>query len=250
MDWGQAIVRVIFWRRLRMARKIGDAAELIGQGKADETLRILKQIERRIPPYLGHLFFLTRGRAYDELGELQEAEQSYLAAVFAKEGASLAHLHLAVLCGRQEKYDETQAWIKRIRDDAEADGELLEQADSLETMVNDLRSGQRLADIQQRARDFSLSHQLDELSPQAALERLDQWVTEHPDQAAVECDELACYLGEMIVPSVQGGWKLNLRLEDSFVEGPRGSIHPFEVVRCRLHEDQTLNQLLSPQLGQ
>ena len=250
MDWGQAIVRVVFWRRLRMARKIGDAAELIGQGKADETLQILKRMERRIPPYVGHLFFLTRGRAYDELGEPHEAEQSYLAAVFAKEGANLAHLHLAVLCGRQGKYDETQAWIQRIRDDTDAEAALVEQADSLETMVNDLRSGQRLVDIQQRARGFAQAHHLDDLSPQAALEQLDQWVADHPEQAALECDELACYLGEMIARPLQGQWKLNLKLEDSVVESPRGSIHPFELVRCRLHEGQTLNRLLSPQLGQ
>lgn len=154
MSFSEKLVKVIFWPRVQKARKIGRAAELIGEGRAEETLAILSKMERRIPPYVGHLFFLTRGRALDELLRFEEAEQAYIAAVFAKEGATIAHIHLAILCGRQRRFQDARDWLRRIRDDEEADEDLLEQADTLEEMIDEVTDGRRLEDIANRARIY------------------------------------------------------------------------------------------------
>ncbi|NQV43250.1 MAG: hypothetical protein HQ506_12940, partial [Candidatus Marinimicrobia bacterium] len=176
MGFGEVLVKVVFYARFRKAKKIGEAAELIGQGRAKETLELLERIEKRIPPYLGHLFFLTRARALDELGRIEEAEQNFTAAVFAREGATLAHLHLAVLCGKQRRFDDARAWLSRIRDDDQADEALLEQTSEVEAMLDEVEDGRRLADIEERAARFAEAHGLDGLDQTAALEQIDAWV--------------------------------------------------------------------------
>lgn len=244
MGFTESLVKVLFWSRVRKARKIGAAAELIGQGRAEETLTILAQMERRIPPYLGHLFFLTRGRAHDELGQTEEAEPSYLAAVFAKEGATIAHIHLAILCGRQRRFQEARDWLRRLSEDEEAEATLVEQAEELGRLLDDVESGRRCDELRQRAQQFAQNQGLDDLPPAAALERLDQWVESSPESATIDCDELACYLGEVVVEAFDGQWEVSLNLEESLVTGPAEAFAPFEVVRRRLEGQATLAALV------
>jgi len=253
MSLGETIVKVIFWPRIRKARKIGAAAELIGEGRADETLRILEGMERRIPPYLGHLFFLTRARALDALGRVEEAEQAYLAAVFAKEGATVAYVHLAVLCGRLQRFDDARDWVRRIREDKEADQTLLDQADELEAMLEDVESGRRLVSLKERAKCFLEQHGLEGQGLEAAFEHLDQWIETHPDQAATDCDELACFIGDLAAAELHGEWSLSLAIDETTIayerDGQR-TLSPFELVRSRLDGEGTLLELYEAALAQ
>ncbi len=249
MSVSEAIVKVIFWPRIRKAKKIGEAAELIGQGRGEETLKLLHKMERRIPPYLGHLFFLTRGRALDELGYTDDAEKSYLAAVFAKEGATIAHIHLAVLCGKERRFQESRDWLRRIREDKEADEKILAQATELEEMLDVVESGARLKEIQERSRAFAARQDLDELSLEDALSRLEKWITDQPEQASTSCDELACLLGERMVGELGGAWTVSLSLEDSCIESDgQCAFRPFEVVRARLADEGSLEELVKKAL--
>lgn len=237
MGLGEAIIKVIFWPRIRKAQKIGEAAELIGQGRAEETLKILETMERRIPPYVGHLFFLTRGRALDELGREDEAEQAYIAAVFAKEGATVAHIHLAVLCGRQRRFTDARDWLRRIREDAKADSSLTNQALELDAMLDDIESGRREQELKDRAGQFSRQHEVDESDLVSALDQLEGWIEGHPDQADTECDELACCLGQLTVDELDGRWSISLSIEDCLIEfddEEKSPFSPFSLVRARL----------------
>lgn len=234
MGFAESFVKIVFWARVRKAKRIGEAAQLIGEGRAQETLEILEKMQRRIPPYVGHLFFLTKARAHDELGQLEEAEQSYLAAAFAKQGASIAYIHLAVLHGRQREFEKARDWLRRIREDDEADEELLEQAAQLEEMIDDVETGRRLESMARRAGAFAELHGFDGLGVDESLSRLDAWVEDDIDRATEERDELACYLGELALSAGSGHWVLSLSLEESYVESERGRFDPFERVAERL----------------
>lgn len=248
MGFSETLVKVVFWPRIRKAKKIGDAAALIGQGRADETLRILETMERRIPPYLGHLFFLTRGRALDELGQLEEAEKSYIAAVFAKEGATIAHIHLAVLCGRERRFSEARDWLRRLGEDKEAEQSLIAQATELEAMLDDVETGKRQEEIVERARAFEESRGLTGLDVEEAFAKLQRWLEGGGEEALEQCDELACYLGEAIRSSHGGEWELSLALESSFIQSETRRFHPFEVVRRCLDEEAPLRDLITAEL--
>lgn len=250
MSFGETIVKIIFWSRIRKAKKIGQAAELIGQGRAEETLDILKKMENRIPPYIGHLFFLTRGRAYDELGQYEEAEKAYIGAVFIKEGATIAHIHLAVLCGRLRRFDEARDWLRRIHEDEEADEDLKDQATDLEGMLDDVESGKRLEEIRTRAKEFAsisrLSLKGTDPKLEESLQTVDSWIEKNPELAQKHCDDLACFLGDLIAGSATGDWLVSLNLEDSAIETERGIINPFELVGQSLSEEgQKLTGLVS-----
>jgi tetratricopeptide (TPR) repeat protein len=241
MGLGEAIVRVVFWPRVRKARRIGDAAALIGEGRADETLRILATMERRIPPYLGFLFFLTRGRALEALDRRAEAEQAYTAAVFAKQGANVAYVHLAVLCGKERRFAEAGEWLRRVREDAEADEPLVAQVDRLAALLDDVQTGRRRDELAARAAAFATNRALVGETLAAAAAALDRWVDDSPEQAREECDELACFLGERVAAERGGAWLVSLSLEDSVVAAPGGDVFdPFAAVRDRLAGARTL----------
>ncbi len=244
MSFSEALVKIIFWPRIRKAKRIGEAAELIGEGRAEETLEILAKMERRIPPYIGFLFFLTRGRAFEALERWDDAEEAYTAAVFAKEGANVAYVHLAVLCGRQRRFDETTDWIHRIRADDQVDDELAAQADQLEELLDDVVSGRRREELRHRAEAFSRQHDLDDLTLAQAMPKLDEWIENHVKTVGDECDELACYLGERVIAERDGRWLVSLNLEDSHVEVGEENFEPFVVVRARLDEEQSLVDFL------
>jgi tetratricopeptide (TPR) repeat protein len=246
MGLAEALVKIIFWPRVRKAKHIGHAAELIGQGRAEETLEILARMERRIPPYLGYLFFLTKARAFDELGRLEEAEQAYLAAVFAKQGANNAYLHLSVVCGRLGRLDEAREWLRRVREDAEAESELLEQADGLETLIGDLESGRRLEELHDRASRFAQEREVAGLNATEALQHLEQWAGEHPEQAREARDDLACLLGDLAVQALDGTWVVNLNLEDSYIQTGEARLNPFTWVSGRLSGEGSLERFPSP----
>lgn len=250
MGWSETLVKIIFWPRVRKARRIGRAAELIGEGRAEETLEILARMERRIPPYLGFLFFLTKARALDELGRLEEAEQAYLAAVFAKQGANTAYLHLAVLCGRGHRYDEARDWLRRIREDPEPEPELLEQADELETLLDDVESGRRLEEMRARAERFAGDRGVGDLPAAEALARLDVWASDEPERAEEERDELACYLGELAAAELGAEWEVNLNLEESRLVLGERRIDPFGAVAARLADGVELEGFLEGEEGE
>jgi len=245
MGFTESLVRFLFRGRVRMMERIGDAARLIGEGKADECLEILESMERRIPPYVGYLFFLTKGRAFDELRRHDEAEVAYTAAVFSKEGATEAHLHLAVLCGRLRRFDDSKAWLGRIREDEEASEALSEQADELEAMLEEVDCGERLEQIRHRARDFAGRRGVTGAAPEEALSTVDRWVDDDQGVAEEERDDLACWLGEVVV-SGRGGacWAPSLAMEDSVVLYDDLEVRPFDLVEQRLSGDASLVSLV------
>lgn len=246
MGLSEALVKVIFWPRVRKAKKIGDAAQLIGEGQAEKCLQILATMEKRIPPYLGHLFFLTRGRALDDLRRDEDAEQSYLAAVFSKQGATIAHLHLAILCGRLLRFDESRQWIDRIREDKEADKELLEQASQVEILLDQIQDGTRASEIEQRALAFAQKREIQDMAPARAVEGLDAWADEDSDSVSEQRDELACWLGQ--VP-LGGNWVLSLNLEDSYIKKNGQNINPFDMVAALLSGEEKLAALVQAHLS-
>lgn len=244
MGFTESLVRIIFRGRVRMMERIGEAARLIGEGRAEETLEILGSMERRIPPYVGYLFFLTRGCALDALRRYEEAEVAFTAAVFAKQGATEAHLHLAVLAGKTGRLDEARAWIGRLREDGEAPEALLERAAEVEALLAEVEDGTRLASMRARARAFGERRGLGALAPREALGEADRWVEAEPEEARVESDDLACWLGELAAAELGGAWRVSLSLEESVVEAQDREIRPFDLVAARLQGGASLLQLL------
>ena len=75
------LVRVIYFRRFRAAKKIGQAGELLNEGRPEEALELLEQTGNRLHQTLLPLYALVRGRILDALGRLDEAEEAFKLAV-------------------------------------------------------------------------------------------------------------------------------------------------------------------------
>jgi tetratricopeptide (TPR) repeat protein len=128
----ELVWKVVFFGKLRKAKKIKYAARLIEQGKPEKALDILKKMERKVPKYLGEMYFLTRGLASESLSLYHNAEVAYIAAVMLAPEPSPAYINLANLAKKRERFDEAYKWIKRLRSQSNVPSALLAKANKIE----------------------------------------------------------------------------------------------------------------------
>lgn len=243
------IIKLIFFRRVKKAKKIGEAAKLIEEGKVEEALKLLDKIGKKIPPYLGFLYFLTRGKAYEALKEFTNAEHCYIASALLMEGINLAYLHLAILYGKLCKFKEAKEWLNRVieyipRDQlTEDDLKLKEQAKKLLELIEDIEKGGRLNELQCRAVQFADRHKID-FSPNSIL-KLKEWFNTTPNISGEELEDLALYLGELGRRVGNYNWHISLELDSSFIEKGGKKINPFEFVKECMDKKRELDHYIN-----
>ncbi len=231
----EILVRLVYFRRFRAARRIGEAGALLADGRPGEALDLLEHVGARLHQSLLPFWSFTRGRVLDRLGHLDEAEAAFRLAVLAEQDKGRADLELAVLCGRQRRFEECRQWLDRL--DSKDDAETRQRAAPIRGLLERVVSGERERELKDRARDFGEkplppAGEAPGLPPDLAV--LDGFVDAAPDEARAAIDDLALLLafGEV----ARGArFEVSLSLEDSAVVREDGfRLDPFAAVAARL----------------
>ena len=246
----EALVRLIYFRRFRAAKKIGEAGKLLGDGRPEEALELLERTGRNLHQTLLPFYALIRGRILEALGRVDEAEESFKVVVLADPESAKADLELAVLTGRQFRFDECRTWLDRVDAKPDQDNEdTKEQAAPIRELLDQITSGERELEFARRAQamaEIGLGEQgrAAGLPPDLAL--VADWLAREPEQAREQLDELALLLGQ---GEVERGarWRISLSLEDSVVTREDGSeLNPFEVVDAAISgTEASLDELVA-----
>jgi tetratricopeptide (TPR) repeat protein len=231
----EILVRIVYFRRFRDARRIGEAGALLAEGRPEDALALLERVGERLHQSLLSFWSFTRGRILDRLGRLDEAEAAFRLAVLAEPDKGRADLELAVICGRRRRFDECRQWLDRLagKDDAETRA----RGAPIRGLLERVLSGERERELEARARELAVRL----LPPSGAspglppdLAALDAFIDAAPGEARAALDDLALLLafGE----AERGArFELSLSLEDSAVVRPDGSrLDPFAAVAARL----------------
>ncbi|MBN2339873.1 MAG: hypothetical protein JXX29_12145 [Deltaproteobacteria bacterium] len=234
----EIIVRVLYWRRFAKAKKIGEAAAMLTDGKPQEALAHLERHGTSVHQTLIPLFALTQAKIYQALGRLEEAENSFKAVVLTNPRDSRADLELAVLTGRQFRFDDCRTWLNRAIE--KKNPEIKAQAKGFLQHLDAIEDGSKQREYETRAKKMADQPLPDGqtlgLPPNRSL--MNQWLGTTAD-AMKAIDDLALLLAYAEV--VQGGqWKIGLAIEDVTVIRPDGETFlPYEVLAPMLPSQPT-----------
>jgi tetratricopeptide (TPR) repeat protein len=241
----ELLVRLIYFRRFRAARRIGEAGNLLAAGCPAEALALLEAVGARLHQSLLPLYALVRGRILDALGRVAEAEEAFRLVVLTDPTSAKADLELAVLTGRQRRFDECREWLDRL--EAKDDPETRERARGIRELVEQITSGRREEEFATRARAMSAIPLGDDgatagLPPDLCT--IDAWITRDPAAARERLDELALLIGQGEV--ARGArWRISITIDESVVIRADGSsLDPFRLVDTALAGGGGLSQLL------
>lgn len=231
------VVRIIYFRRFRAAKRIGDAGKLLGDGKPREALDLLEQVGRNLHQTLLPIFAFTRGKIMDALGRSREAEEAFRLVVLTDPANSRADLELAILAGRRRDFQQCEEWLDRFRE--KGDEDLADQAEGIRELLHKCTSGEREAEFRARAEEMAAvpigqAGETAGLPPDLAL--LDGWIESDPAAARERLDEMALLIGQGLVE--RGAlWRVSLSLDESVVTRDDGAtLDPFLTVARRLEE--------------
>ena len=129
------LIRLIHFKRFRQAEKIGEAAELVGEGRFDEALAQLAGLAPKLHPSLQSIHALTRGRILDASGNTDEAEKAFIEAAVADPSNAKAHLDLAVIAGRRFNFDGARERLSSLARDG--DEETRVKAEEILSLLED-----------------------------------------------------------------------------------------------------------------
>jgi len=231
----EVLVRLVYFRRFRAAKRIGEAGALMAEDRAPEALELLERVGARLHQSLLPFWSFTRGRVLDRLGRPEEAEAAFRLAVLAEPENGRADLELAVLCGRQRRFDECREWLDRL--DGKDDLETRARGAPIRELMERVVTGDRERELEARARDFATrplppAGEAPGLPPDLAL--LDRFVEASPAEALEHFDDLALLIA---CGEVARGARLeiSLSLDDSTVVRSDGArLDPFAAVAARL----------------
>lgn len=249
MFWklAEGLTKVVYFRRFRAVKKIGEAGQLLTDGRPEEALELLERTGKRLHQSLLPFYALMRGRILDALGRLDEAEEAFKLAVLTDPESAKADLELAVLTGRQFRFDECRTWLDRLA--AKNDDETKARAAGIRELLDQITSGEREAEFEARARKMAEAPLGDDergagLPPD--LELLGSWLRREPEKSRESFDELALLIGQGEVER-GASWQISLSIEESVVVGEDGSrLNPFQVVDAALSGDtDSLGELIT-----
>ncbi|MFO8073718.1 MAG: hypothetical protein R6V85_17795 [Polyangia bacterium] len=241
----EALVRLIYFRRFRAVKRIGQAGELLDAGRAEESLELLARVGRSMHESLLPFWAFTRGRVLIALGRLDEAEQSLKLAVLSDRESGRADLELAVLCGRRGRLGEAREWLERLEE--KEDEQSRAKGAQIRVLLEKVDSKERTRELAERARELA-ERPLPPRGRPAGLppdpDVLDDWMRAEPDRARAALDEIALLIafGE----EHRGArFEVNLALEDSAVIRNDGArLDPFQTVARCLDEGIALAEAL------
>ncbi len=230
------IVRLVYFKRFRQADKIARAAELATAGKPDDALAALDSIASNLHPAVAGIFGLTRGRILCSEGRLGEAVEALVRAAKLDPSNAKVHLDLAVVTGRLGRLDDARARLELLAKDA--DDETKKEAREVLTLLKKIVSGKQEKEFVKRAAAMAakpIGPGGETAGLPANTNLLDEWITRSPDEASDSADELALLLGQSAVVAQNASWKVNLSIEESFVESAdEKKLYPFAIVAERL----------------
>jgi tetratricopeptide (TPR) repeat protein len=231
------LVRIIYFRRFRAAKRIGEAGNLLGEGRPADALEHLEQTGARLHQSLLPLYALVRGRILDALGRLDEAEEAFKLVVLTDPESAKADLELAVLAGRRFRFDECSTWLDRLA--GKSDPETIQRAAGIRELLEQITSGEREAEFASRARRLAqteLGNSTDTVGLPPDLDALGRWMGDSPSRAREQLDEIALLLGQGLV-ELGARWKISLAIEESVVIREDGTrLNPFAVVDAALDD--------------
>jgi tetratricopeptide (TPR) repeat protein len=242
----EAVIRLIYFRRFRAAKKIGEAGQLLTDGNPQIALHLLEKTGRSVHQSLLPIYAFTRGKILDALHREDEAQEAFKLVVLADPENARADLELAILSGKGFRFDECREWLDRLeeKDDAEAK----EQGKGVGTLLAQVTSGERGREFEERA--FQMAKK--EIGENGAtpgfppnLKILDSWISRDPKAARVLFDEIALLVGQSEVAG-GGSWKVSLSIDRSVIVYEHGNeISPFEIVADRFESDDlSLSELI------
>jgi tetratricopeptide (TPR) repeat protein len=229
------LVRIIYFRRFRAAKRIGEAGNLLVEGRPAAALEHLEQAGARLHQSLLPLYALVRGRILDALGRLDEAEEAFKLVVLTDPESAKADLELAVLAGRRFRFDECRTWLDRL--EGKNDPDTAQRAAGIRELLDQITSGEREAEFNRRAQrlaETGLGSDAPAIGQPPDLDALGRWMAGSPARAREQLDEIALLLGQGLV-ELGARWRISLSIEESVVVRADGSqLNPFAVVDAAL----------------
>lgn len=225
----EIIVRILFWRRFAKAKKIGAAATLLSEGNPHEALIHLEKHGNGVHQTLIPLFAFTQAKIYAALNRLEDAENSYKAVILTNPKDARADLELAILTGRQFRFEDCRTWL--IRAIEKDDDGIKKRAEEILTLLDAIENGAKQKEYEQRAIAMSEKALLNfgSVGIPPNMDVMKQWLSSSPEalETVDDCALLVAY-GEV----EQGGtWKIGLSIEDTLVIKPdQTEFSPFEII--------------------
>ncbi len=225
------VIRIIYFRRFRTVKRIGDAGKLLTDGKPEEALALLEMIGERLHQTLLPIYAFTRGKILDALHRTSEAEEAFRLVVLTDPANSKADLELAILTGRRCDFEQCEQWLNRLEE--KGDDELAEQASGIRELMQSCASGDRAKEFEQRARKLGLQaigpeERAPGLPPDLSI--IDGWIDDRPEEAREQLDEIALLIGQGLVAN-GSAWRISLSLDESVVVRKDGfTFNPFRLV--------------------
>jgi tetratricopeptide (TPR) repeat protein len=225
----EIIVRILYFRRFYKAKKIGEAGELLANGKPDAALKLLEKHGNSMHESLIPLFAFTQGKVLDALGRIDEAEKAYQAVVLTSPSNSRADFELALIAGRKFDFVECRKWLNRAID--KEDEVIKERATEVLNLLDSIENGTRETEFKNRAEKLSkrkVTPENLEIGFPPSLDVIKKWLESDKEDAVNSIDEIALLLGQAEVAN-GGKWKIALAIDDTVViKKDSSQYHPFK----------------------
>ena len=229
------LTKVLFARRLRHVEKIGRAATMAKEGKLEEALAYLAEIERKTHPRVLSFHAFTRAQILDRLGRESEAESEMIRSAKLDPSNFRAHLEIARMSGRRFHFKNARARFQgllEVRDEA-----VCAEARAQLKALDDISSGKAAAGLAKRAQkaaQIPVAPDRQPLGLPVDIKKLDRFISSDPRAAAGMLEDLAILLGQSAVMA-GGTWQVSLSLTHSFISFPNAPpFYPFEAAAYRL----------------
>ena len=229
------LTKVLYARRIRHVEKVGRAATMAKEGKLEEALAYLAEIERKMHPKVLSFHAFTRAQILDRLGRESEAESEMIRAAKLDPSNFKAHLEIARMSGRRFHFKNARARFQGLLE--VPDEAVVAESRAQLKALDDIASGKAAAGLAKRAHKAAripLAPDNTALGLPVDIERLDSFITSDPTAAMEMIEDLAILLGQSAVMA-GGTWQISLSLTHSFVSFPNAApFYPFEAAAYRL----------------
>jgi len=228
----ELLIRLIYFRRFRHASQIGKAGHLSVHGEAVRAMEILNRLPMDMHESLWPLRLYTQGRTFDALSEFAKAEASHKRVLELDPGHLRAKLELAVLTGRDFRFDECRRHLQSIAAAKQADEETLRDVQKLESLLSETISGAREKEFRNRADRLAkkiMDQNWSNLASAKLIDNLGAWTLKEPVVAEKLFDDVALLVGEILLRD-GAKWKISLAIDASLlVRDDNATLNPFMV---------------------
>ncbi len=232
----ESIIKLIYARRIRNVELVGKAAQMAKEGRYQDALSHLNEIENRLHPKVRSLHAFTKARVLDDMGYENEAESAMILSAKLDPGNFRAHLEIARMCGRKFHFKNAKARFEALLE--VGDNNIALESKKYLTEIEQIESGKAAKLLAKRAAEaarISIDSSKQAIGLPADITVMDQFITNSPQRASELIEDLAVLLGESAVIKGGGNWQISLFLPNSFVSFPnKEPFYPFRALALRL----------------